>query len=196
MMNLQTIKTALSLSCALAIIGCTNNASIEMNKTIFEDQDYHKAHAEASRSAEIYRDFESRYRVSATYLSPRFRAAFATRLKDLFTQEFASFDEASKNAGFFVSIESPDENEIDLNDSHLWTILMEIGGSKQKPVLIKRVTQKERWSPFFSAINKWSREYIIVFDSTPVSPNDPDMVDKKSVQLTLANSDAKVSMEW
>ena len=180
----------------LLTAACTDNAAIELNETVVEDTDYAKAHQEFTRSNEIYRDFESRFRMTATYLSPEFRGAFSKRLKELFTQDHPSLDEAGQNAGFFVSIQSPDENEIDLNDVHLWTIFMELNSERHNPILIKRVYQKERWIPFFSAISKWSREYLIVFDAASISPNSPRMVGKESVHLTFANSDAKVRMIW
>jgi hypothetical protein len=175
---------------------CVNDAAVELNDTITEDTEYTSVHQEFTRGAEIYRDFESRFRITATYLSPKFRGAFSKRLKELFTQEHPSLDEAAQNAGFFVTIQSPDENEIDLNDPHLWTIFMDVGNVRQNPILIKRIQQKERWNPFFSSISKWSREYLIIFDTASIAPNSPDMVEKSSVQLTFANSDAKVKMNW
>jgi hypothetical protein len=188
---------ALSLATtAFLFSACVESGQVELNKTVVEDNDYRTTYQEFTRNAEIYRDFESKYRITATYLAPKFRAAFSKRLKELFSQEHPSLDEAGQNAGFFISIQSPDDDQIDLNDAHLWTIFMNLNETPQNPILIKRVNQKERWTPFFAAIDKWSREYLIVFESPSVSPNNPEMVEKSSVKLTLANSDAKVGMSW
>jgi hypothetical protein len=196
MLRNKIIKVYMMATIGLVCFACTDKPSIILNETVTEDTEYAKVYGESTVSGEIYKDFESRFRVTATYLSPKFRTAFSNRLKELFTQDHPGLDEAGQKAGFFISIQSPDDNSIDLNDPHLWSIFLDLGEGRTNPSLVKRVYQKERWTPFFKDISHWSREYLIVFDAAAVTPNSPDMVQKASVALTFANSDAKVRLNW
>lgn len=196
MLKSLPVRTYVLIILSVAASSCFQKGEIQLNETLAEDRDYSRIYEEYTKNREVYKDFESKYRLTVTYLAPNFRGAFSKRLKDLFTQEHPSFDEAAQKAGFFISIHSPDEKAIDLNDPHLWTIFTDIDGGRHSPLVIKRIDQKERWQPFFKDISPWSREYLIVFDAASVSPNQPEMVEKASVSLTFANADAKVTVNW
>jgi len=201
MINLDPTKSiiksfALALMLGLICSACVTDSEVFINESPTEDLDYSDAYDGATRSAEIYKDFESRFRITATYLSPSFRSAFSQRLKKVFTQGHPSLDEAGNKAGFFISIQSPNDKAINLSDTHLWTIFLETSDNRLDPVLVRRLNDKLRWNPFFHKVSKWSKEYLILFDTPSITPNNPEMVGKKSLKLNLANSDARIRMSW
>lgn len=162
-----------------------------------DDEDYAPAFAKATQSRTLFKDFENRYSVTATYLSPEFRTAFARRLARVYKAERPPFEEASQKAAFFVSITSPSPDKIDLTNPNHWTVLLGGGGeTAMKPVLVKRVDDKERWRAFFDTVNHWTTEYLIVFDAPSVDPKSPALVEKVGLNLTFANADGAIALAW
>jgi hypothetical protein len=186
------------LTLAVSSTACVTSADreVSLNSDPREDRAYRKVVQRAMQSADVIKNFETRVKIQATYLSPEFRAAFTKRLAEVFQQTQPSFEEAEAKAGFFVSIFSPIEGTIDLANPYHWNIFMKTKDGQLKPAIIKKVNDKVRWGPFFEQINPWTTEYLIVFDTAPVNPNAPELVEKIPVELVMANADAQVTLSW
>ena len=178
--------------------GCVQTLSkqVDFNDPLDQDKAYYDHLTRATRDSKVFRNFETVYAVSATYLSPEFRGALARRYEDLFKQPQPMLEEASSKAGFFVTIYGPDRDNVDLTNSRLWSIFLQIKDQSIRPVLVKRLSEKEQWRPFFEGIHPWSHEFLILFDTASITPNDPSMVDKTSFAMTFASADAKVNFNW
>lgn len=161
-----------------------------------QDSSYFNILEKDTRSTEVYDNFETKFHIHATYLSPQFRRAFDKRLASLLKEAPFSLGEASSTTGFFVSIFAPEEKKVDLNNQNLWTISMSNKNKKYFPTVVRSLSDKERWKAFFSHVNKWSKEFIIMFDVPSITPQSPDLVAKEQLRLLLSNSDASVSMTW
>ena len=121
----------------------------------------------------------------------------AKRLSRVYQQERALFDEASTKAGFFVSIDAPNGARIDLSNQNHWTVLLSSGADQGlKPVMVKRLDDKERWRAFFDTVNEWTTEYLVVFDTPSIDAKSPALVEKSGLTLTFANADAQVRLSW
>lgn len=170
---------------------------IQLNPSPREDQAYMQVFERVSKSRVVFKNFETRYEISATYLSPEFRAAFSDRLARIFREAPIHFEEASEKSGFFVSIGAPDDDHIDLTNPHHWSIFLSASnGTPIKPILVKRLDDKERWRAFFDHVTDWTREYLIVFDTPSVNANSKDLVAKTTINLMFANADAQLSLNW
>jgi hypothetical protein len=193
----RKILTALYVVAALAYVSCVNTMSdsVDLNERPEDDRSYLKAYDHATRDEKVVVNFETRFTVSATYLSPEFRAAFARRFEKLFNAPQPFLEEASNKAGFFVSIFSPERDGYDLTNDQLWSIQLRTEDRAHKPILVKRLDNKSRWRPFFLDVNNWSDEYLILFDSPSVSM-DEKLVNKAQIKLLLANADARVTLAW
>ena len=193
--HIQHLLLALS---AAALPGCISSveSDVDVTDSPKEDHDYSRALEKATQERTVFKDFETRYRVTATYLSPEFRAAFGQRLERVYKKGEAHFEEANQKAGFFVSIHSPDEDRTDLANPLHWTVLLDSKDGPLKPVLVKRLNDKERWRAFFDGVTSWTTEYLIVFDAPSINANSPDLVEKTNVGLTFANADAQVNLVW
>ena len=164
-----------------------------------EDADYSVALHKATKSRTVFKEFETRYQVTATYLSPEFRAAFAKRIEKVYIKSDINLSEATEKAGFFISIHSPIDDRVDLTNPHHWTVVLENSSQKQssvKPILIKKLSDKERWRAYFDGVTEWTSEYLVVFDLPSMNTSNSQLVDKIAITLTLANADAQVSLSW
>lgn len=200
---MRTLRKLIQSVAAMALLGTsfsgcvqTLSKSVEYNSPIDQDRKYYDILMRYTRDTKVFRNFETIYTVSATYLSPEFRALLAQRYEELFEQPQPVLEEATSKAGFFVSIYGPDRDTVDLTNNHLWSIFLQVKDQTIKPILVKRLSDKERWRPFFESIHPWSHEFLVLFDTASITPNDPSMVDKTSLTLTFASSDAKVHFNW
>ena len=188
------ISTALI---ALSFSACVQSMSsdVDLNEGPEDDRSYIKVYDQVSRDVKVVNNFETKYQITATYLSPDFRTAFARRFEKLFDAPQPFLEEATNKAGFFATIFSPEKDNHDLTNEQLWTIQLKAGGRAHKPILIKKLDNKDRWTPFFPAVHQWSQEYLILFDSPSVSI-DEKLVNKNNLSLHFANADAKVQLTW
>jgi hypothetical protein len=167
------------------------------NEAPEDDGDYYPSLVQATRRADVIKDFEMIYRVNATYLSNEFRSSLNKRLDRLYFQNATgSFEEAASKAGFFVTIFSPDSRSIEITNSDHWSIFLETKDGKFKPSLVKRINDKLRWRHFFDSINFWSVEYLIVFDTASVNPATKSLVEKPITKLSLASGAGNVQLVW
>jgi len=193
----RTILFSLSLIPTL-LLGCISNVESDVDVTPAPSEDgvYYDALDKATEERTVFKDFETRYRVTATYLSPEFRGAFAKRMESVYKRSDVLFEEADAKAGFFVSVHAPNEERTDLANPQHWSIFLASNEGPIRPVLVKRLSDKERWRAFFDSVTEWTTEYLIVFDVPSVNTNSPELVAKTAMNLTFANADAQVNLTW
>ncbi len=182
---------------SLMVTSCSFNANeITQFAMPYEDQGYSIALTNATRSADIFRNFETKYLIRTTYLSPDFRKAMSDRVQMLYEQTQSSFGEAQTKVGFFVSIFGPESEKIDLDDQKLWSVIVETKNFRSTPIMIRKLKDKRRWQAFFPYVDKWSSEYFVLFDHPSFTPSAENLVEKVPLRLTFSNSDAKVVFTW
>jgi hypothetical protein len=200
--TLRRLASALALASVLlgssALTGCVYSVEddVDLTPTPDDDREYAAALAKSTQQRTVFKDFETRYTVTATYLSPEFRNAFTKRLERVYRKGEVYFAEADQKAGFFVSIHSPDADRTDLTNPQHWTVLLDSKDGPLKPILVKRINDKERWRAFFDSVTTWTTEYLVVFDAPAVNANSPELVAKTAIALTFANADAQVNLVW
>jgi len=199
----RTIQTKIAtiVSCIVVNLGlwsCVTSTEdgVTIHPAPEEDSEYFPVYEQSTRKADVTKDFGTRYKVSVTYLSHEFRAAMSKRLERLYQQGQPALEEATQKAGFFVSVFTSKRDVADLSNRDLWNILMRTKDASFKPVAIRKLSDKERWSPFFPQINLWSTDYLVVFDAPSVNPMSADLVDKTPIHLVFANADAQVELSW
>ncbi len=181
----------------LTATACVHNNDLQVSKSPApdDDSDYYPVYESFTRNVQIYVDFETRFHLTSTFLSPEFRQAYAKRYQRMFESPQPALQEASDKTGFFVTIFSPAPQTLDLEDEGLWSIILKSPAGESKPVLVRRLDNKDRWEPFFVNVNKWTREYLVLFDA-PSNETSERLVAKKSINLVFANADAKVTLQW
>ncbi len=179
------------------ITGClhTFDDQVSFKKTAFDDDNYSVAFQDATRHAKVIRDFETKYELTATYLSPKFRTAMSKRFSNLYEETRPLLEESSSKAGFLIAIYAPEE-DFDLRKSIDASLKFKTQGEKLSPVLIKTLRNKEKWQPFFPYVNRWTKEYLVIFESASVDANSAELVEKVGVDLSFHTSEAEVKMKW
>lgn len=188
---------------SLLVFACTETLTqrqplleVRVHDTPREDRVYRTACEGASRSAEVYRDFETKFVLHATYFSPSFRSAFDTRLNRLMGISPFSPGEESSSLAFFISVYAPESQKVDLTNPNLWSVVMQSQGQEFRPSVVRYLPEKIRWLPYFSYINKWSKEYLIIFSASSFPSPSEQLLAASSLQLRLANAEAAVMMSW
>lgn len=196
---LRQVLSAVSLSvCLAAFGGCVHSieSDIEIADAPEDDRAYAPVLERSTKARSVFKNFESRYHIVTTYLSPEFRGAFTERMNRVYKTGVDGFEEASAKAGFFVSVYAPSDERTDLSNQQHWSVLMKTPSGVLKPVLVKRLGDKERWRAFFSSVNTWTHEYLIVFDAPGVNPGSTELVEKTAINITFANADGEVNLTW
>jgi hypothetical protein len=178
------------------VTGSAGKTKVEMLPTIEQDDDYENALRKASRSTSVSRDFETKYTIEATYLSPDFRSAFARRAERFTKNKMHFLEESSGKSAFFVTLFSPDSRVDDLADQDHWTIQLTSAEKPLRPAFVRRLADKDRWKNFFPGVNRWSAEYMVVFDTPSRSTDSPEMAAGNQMQVQFTNPDADVTMTW
>jgi len=189
-----TFTAILLLTSACQTSGATTK--VEMLPTIDQDDTYESALRKASRATTVTRDFETKYTIEATYLSPEFRTAFARRAERFTKNKMTILEEASNRSAFFVTIFSPDNRVDDLADQDHWTIQLVSGEKPLRPAFVRRLADKDRWKNFFPGVNRWSAEYMVMFDTPSRATDSPEMASQNQIQVQFTNPDADVTMTW
>lgn len=159
-----------------------------------EDAAYMKAFEANTRGSKVYQNFESKFEVNATHLTPAFREAFNQRLAALYARKIDLFQDNAEKTAFFVSVFSPEKGGMDLHDEAIWTIILEVGSESFSPSLIRTAGQKERWPIFFPFVHPWSKEFLLIFDKK-VAPDLP-LSEKSQIRLRFLNATAEVRMDF
>lgn len=192
-MNHQ-IKFVTLLGFMLIAISCSHPGA-ELQETVFEDKDYSKSLELSTRDAKVFDNFQNRFEVSATLLDKSFTKSLEQRVQKIYFTDTTGLISNDANTAFFVSLFTPQDTLANLADSSLWSVFIEDSGERKFPVKIEKIKNKEKWKSFFPAINMWSSEYLILFDSKS-SISDETLQKKSVVKLTLSNPDAKINLNW
>lgn len=198
--HLATFVFSVATLLPIVVAGCvTGNAAktkVEMLPTIEQDDAYEKVLRKSSRSTTVTRDFETKYTIEATYLSPDFRSALARRAERFTKNKMQFLEESSGKSAFFVTLFSPDARVDDLSDQNHWTIQLISSEKPLRPAFIRRLADKDRWQNFFPGVNRWSVEYMVVFDVPSRATDSPEMAAANQLQVQFTNPDADVTMTW
>lgn len=192
-------KVILSITVAALATACQSTGAqtkVELLPTVEQDDAYDGALRKASRATTVTRNFETKYTIEATYLSPEFRVAFARRAERFTKSKMTILEEASNRSAFFVTVFSPDNRVDDLADQDHWTIQMVSADKTLRPAFVRRLADKDRWKPFFPGVNRWSSEYMVMFDAPSRSTGNVELAAPSPVQVQFTSPEADVTMTW
>ena len=191
-------RAFIALAVAMSATACMTSMDedISLNPSVENDSIYADSYLKHTNQYEVIENFETKYVISATHLTSDFRQAVATRHKKVFEDPAPILSEASSKTGFFVSLYVANDEQEDLRNQNLWNISLKEGQSSKGPILVKKLSKKERWKNYFPAINLWTQEYLILFDSPSTGSANQQLLDQEKKILLISNADAKVKMSW
>ena len=169
----------------LFIFSCTHpKGDSSSSPTVVSDSSYYTALKQVTRQASVSHEFDSKFKIYATYISPEFRQALSDRYKRLYDKEVPMFPE--EGVSFLVSVYTNDTSKTSLDDKKIWSLFLEQNSNRIDEYTISTISDKNRVYPFFDYVNKWSKEYVLNFHAEPGT----------GMNLLIANSDGKVKFSW
>lgn len=181
--------------------GCTTSSqgsSVSVPPSPKEDNSYAPVLAKWTRQANVISRFQSQVKVNAVIFTEDFRQAFMRRVNLLKgTKSHGIDDLTSDKLGFFISIYTPEYAYMNLEDLKLWNIEVHYGSKVLTPSLVKNLREKSWFEPYFPFIDKWTSEYLLVFDvkdATTLQEN--NFIAPDSVSLVLKSALAGVELTW
>jgi hypothetical protein len=154
-----------------------------------DDKPYFKAYEAASVQYDVIHNFETKFKVHITRVTPDFQQALTQRYAHIWNEPQPLMQEAAQKTAFFVTIYTANPELQDVTDADVWNIQLQLNGQTLKPSAIKKLKPKERWEPFFPEINLWSLEFLLLFDRQPDNGTDP-------MELILSSPDGSVRANW
>ena len=173
----------------------STDPEIVINPSLYEDMEYSVAYEKATTSLEMIDNFETKFTIQVTALSPKFRQAFSDRFKTLYNETQPVLTEASNKSAFFVSLFAANEDLIDLSDETLWNIQLLKSSETKKPIRVKKISNKSRWTPFFDGISPWTKEFLVLFD-VPIGQTGEEFLKNPDTKLVLSNQSGKMTISW
>jgi hypothetical protein len=109
-----------------------------------------------------------------------------TNVNSFLTLDFAS---SGPKIGFLVSVYTPDSSFQELENKNLWNIRYgNLPVSK-----IQKLTDKDVLDAFFPFVNKWSTEYLVIFEQGAAENPQPKPLRD---QLIFSSSLVSLSFQW
>ncbi len=182
----------------LCLNACTSTSPVTTSDIVVEhheepglDEKYNQTLHLTSKQATIYRNFETKYAVTASYFSKDFIRAFEKRAEEIALPSSPLFAQYAKQQLFFVSIFVPVASQFDLSNQQLWSLKLRQGSLQVAPLLIEALKEKTYWQGFFPFISSWSKEYLLVFPEEPALASNP-----APFELRINNAEAAVTLGW
>ncbi|MFK7873424.1 MAG: hypothetical protein AB8C84_09730 [Oligoflexales bacterium] len=188
---------AIFILITLCVVGCVSNptnTSVEIASSPIDDKTYQDIYESWTQDVQVYHHFDKIHFLTVTKLTPEFLAGFRHRYHTIYKQDPVALQDTSSRTAFFVSIEGPQSDILDISDRNQWSVYLKQQDIKSPPMAIRSLDEKERWKPFFPSINHWTKEFLILFDLP--SNESPQLLESTVSHLTLANSKASVILNW
>jgi hypothetical protein len=194
----QMARFCFVLTVLFSCVACVSSidSGFELAKPVSADKDYYRSYQDATMGGDLIRNFGLEFRIHATYLYPEFRSQLAKRLKELYVQDAGAFADADGKSGFFITVFASERDSADLGNTNHWSILLETKEGPVRPVLVRKISDKQRWRNFFENVTPWSVEYLVVFDTPAANPGAENLVEKPHAKLVIAHAEGKVVLDW
>ena len=176
--------------------GCltSQEKEIAIVPAIDKDTAFIKTYHQSTREYEVIHNFETKFTVKATILDHHIRRAISDRYQRIFNDPEPILREVSNKTGFFIVLYTADSEMHDLANKNLWNVQLQQKGSLISPILVKHLTNKQRWKPFFKHISPWSHEFLVLFETQ--NQNSTENQSDPGMKLILSNPDGRVTAEW
>lgn len=197
----EIAKKTLILLIFIVLSACAHKQKDESKDSISASpipslEDSYKTNYDAyTRKAEIVRNFETKMIAQMTLLGTDLRQKIASRYESVFNEAEPILAESSKQTGFFVSLFVPHQF-VDLSDSNIWKIHLTKENQTFLPVVIKKLTPKEKWRIFFPEINSWSRDFLVLFDETTPRGSEKKLLSQDPIELRISSVYGTVTARW
>ncbi len=194
------------LAAASASAGC-GSRSVSLYEKVMGSPSYAKVTEAMTRSREVHDGLETRFILSATWLSPQWLNAFAEEYSNIYYLDAARRDrvisywrgESAGHVRFFVALFVPDEKGNDLEKpGTLWSLRLVRSDEKDfRPVYIRKASMRpEEIARFFPYAGTWYRTYEVAFPMEAEKAPVPPKPGEPRFKLVLSGVDGRAALAW
>lgn len=167
--------------------------------------DYPSVTESMTRTREVHDGIDTRFIISATWLSPEWIRAFSEEYARIYYLDAERKDqvvsrwrqESEQSVRFFVALFTPDERTNDLDKPNtLWSLRLVGADEKDYPPAAVRRSElrPEEVARFFPYARTWYRTYEVAFPreagAAPAKPGSPRL------KLVLSGVEGRAVMSW
>ncbi|MBP6218919.1 MAG: hypothetical protein KA436_10065 [Oligoflexales bacterium] len=195
----KRIRRGMAVLVVLLICSCQTSFTSDGSKTsIYTDsasEPYERVFKEYTRAVSIHKGFDLVTDLHATLLSKDFLSNFEKKyFERLPAASDSPLKEAKEKIGLFVSLYTPIKDN-DMTDPKFWSYTLKHAGQDYKIARVKKIKQKQEWTPFFPYINIWTVEYLLLFELAPTQISDAQH-GSSNIDITLYNLQSKTELNF
>jgi hypothetical protein len=205
--SLSRAARALALLALAAVaMGC-GPRSVALYEKVMGSPSYGGITEAATRTREVHDGLDTRFILSATWLSDPWLKAFSEEYSNIYYLDSARReqvigrwrDESSKHVRFFVALYVPEEKGNDLEKpGTTWSLRLVRSDEKDfEPVYIRKSSLRpEEISRFFSYSGTWYRAYEVAFPKEAERAEAPPKAGEPRLKLVLSGVEGRAVLAW
>ncbi|HWS16127.1 MAG TPA: hypothetical protein VN450_08060 [Candidatus Methylomirabilis sp.] len=204
--TLRRAARALVFLALAAAAGC-GPRSVALYEKVMGSPSYRQVTESATRTREVHDGLDTRFILSATWLSGPWIVAFAEEYSNIYYLDAARREqvisrwrgESEKHVRFFVALYVPEEKGNDLEKpGTLWSLRLVRGDEVDfEPVYIRKASMRpEEINRFFPYSGTWYRAYEVAFPREAGEPAGTPRAGSPRLKLVLSGVEGRAVLAW
>jgi hypothetical protein len=205
--TLRRASLAAALLALAAIAAGCGQRSVALYEKVMGSPSYERVTKSATRTREVHDGLDTRFILSATWLSARWVSSFAEEYSNIYyldperRERVISYwrGESEAYVRFFVALYVPEEKGNDLEKpGTLWSLRLVRADEKDfEPVYVRKSSLRpEEVSRFFPYSGTWYRVYEVAFPREGDQPAVSPRAGSPSLKLVLSGVEGRAVLAW
>ena len=198
---------AAALVASVAFTAGCGQRSVSLYEKVMGSPSYERVTESATRTREVTDGLNTRFILSATWLSRSWVSAFSEEYSNIYYLDAERRErvishwrgESEKYVRFFVALYVPEEKGNDLEKpGTLWSLRVVRADEKDfEPVYIRKSSLRpEEISRFFPFSGTWYRAYEVAFPREAGEPADSPRIGSPRLKLVLSGVEGRAVLAW
>ncbi|MEW6720649.1 MAG: hypothetical protein AB1346_09385 [Thermodesulfobacteriota bacterium] len=207
MPDFRRSAAALLLAALAAIAAGCGSRSVALYEKVAGSPAYARVTEDATRTREVHDGLDTRFIITATWLSAPWLKAFSEEYSRIYYIDPARRDrtiaqwraESERYVRFFVALWVPEEKENDLDKPEsLWSLRLVRADEKDfGPVYVRRTALRpEEMARFFPYSGTWYRGYEVAFPKEAEPSAEDAKTSAPRLKLVLAGVQGRAVLAW
>ncbi len=202
----RAARAMVVLALAAVAAGC-GPRSVALYEKVMGSPSYRQVTESATRTREVHDGLDTRFILSATWLSRPWIASFAEEYSNIYYLDAARREQvisrwredSEKHVLFFVALYVPEEKGNDLEKpGTLWSLRLVRGDEVDfQPVYIRKASMRpEEIARFFPYSGTWYRAYEVAFPREAGEPAGAPRAESPRLKLVLSGVEGRAVLAW
>ncbi|MGE5247948.1 MAG: hypothetical protein ACM3L8_06340 [Verrucomicrobiota bacterium] len=202
----RAMRAVALLLASCAVVGC-GQRSVALYEKVAGSPSYERVTRAETRTREVRDGLDTRFILSATWLSDAWVKAFTEEYSNIYYLDSARRErmisewrsESERHVRFFVALYVPDEkgNDLEKPDS-IWSLRL-VGPDERdfRPVYVRKASMRpEEIARFFPYSGTWYRAYEVAFPKEALTGARPPKPGEPRLKLVLAGVLGRAVLSW